>query len=60
MNFEFSCSNHRFHERMLDDQDDAHSIHSVGVVENPLYADHEEYDLPKAKEVSLCLFHGKK
>ncbi len=45
---------------MLDDQDDAHSIHSVGVVENPLYADHEEYDLPKAKEVSLCLFHGKK
>jgi len=34
---------------MLDDQEDMHSIHSVGVVENPLFGD---FDNPKAKEVN--------
>jgi hypothetical protein len=31
---------------MLDDVDDVHSVHSIGVVENPLYADHEDYNEP--------------
>ena len=31
---------------MLDDQDDSHSTHSIGIVENPLYAEHEEYTTP--------------
>lgn len=31
---------------MLEDMDDVHSVHSVGVVENPLYADHEDYGGP--------------
>lgn len=43
-------------EQMLDDQDDARSAHSIGIVENPLYSDQEEYDTPsyaslRAKEV---------
>ena len=40
---------------MLDDMDDAHSAHSVGVVENPLYAEHENYtydELAKNEEVN--------
>lgn len=31
---------------MLDDQDDVHSTHSIGIVENPLYAEQEEYNTP--------------
>lgn len=31
---------------MLDDQDDAHSAHSIGIVENPLYAEQEDYNTP--------------
>ena len=47
------CRDRRFHERMLD-RDDLHSIHSVGIVENPLFAENEDYDHhPKAKEVGL-------
>lgn len=36
----------RTHEQMLDDQDDLHSTHSIGIVENPLYAEQEEYNTP--------------
>ena len=39
-------SSSAFHERMLDDMDDVHSVHSIGVVENPLYAD-EAYAGPR-------------
>ena len=43
-------------EQMLDDQDDSRSAHSIGIVENPLYAEQEEYNTPsyaalKEKEV---------
>lgn len=32
---------------MLDqDLEDVHSVHSIGVVENPLYADQEDYEGP--------------
>ena len=31
-------------EHMLDDMDEPHKVHSVGVVENPLYSDQEDYD----------------
>ena len=47
---------------MLDDMDDVHSIHSMGVVENPLYADHEDEGatysglMKKEKEVWYSLF----
>lgn len=34
------------HEQMLDDQDDLHSTHSIGIVENPLYAEQEDYNTP--------------
>lgn len=50
------------HEHMLDDQDDTHSAHSIGIVENPLYAEQEDYNTPsyatlkeKEAEVSNCL-----
>lgn len=42
--FVLTCSRDNFQERMLDDMDDVHSIHSIGVVENPLYADHDGQD----------------
>lgn len=32
---------------MLDDMDDVHSTHSIGVVENPLFADFDRTDLEK-------------
>ena len=43
---------------MLDDQDDSRSAHSIGIVENPLYAEQEEYNTPsyaalKEKEVRI-------
>lgn len=51
-----------FHERMLDDMDDAHSVHSIGVVENPLYAEHEEvgpsYAELQKKEKEVCDLFG--
>ena len=31
---------------MLDDVDDAHSTRSIGIVENPLYAEQEDYTTP--------------
>ena len=54
----------KFDERMLDDQDDAHSTHSIGIVENPLYAEQEEYSTPsyaalKKKEVEADVSHYK-
>jgi len=36
---------------MLDDQDDARSTHSIGIVENPLYAEQEEYTTPSYAEL---------
>ena len=36
----------KFDERLLDDQDDVHSTHSIGIVENPLYAEQEEHTNP--------------
>ncbi len=42
----FFGSPRKFDERMLDDQDDTHSTHSIGIVENPLYAEQEEYNSP--------------
>lgn len=33
-----------FREHMLEDMDDVHSVHSIGVVENPLYADQEDHE----------------
>lgn len=49
-------------EHMLEDMDDVHSVHSVGVVENPLYAEQEDYGDPsfaelekKEKEVIPCV-----
>ena len=44
---EITSLSRNFHERMLDqDLDDVHSVHSIGVVENPLYADQEDYEGP--------------
>ena len=60
----FSRDTH--HERMLDDQDDARSAHSIGIVENPLYADQDESGEPsyanlaskeKEAEVRLWMAH---
>ncbi len=31
--------------------DDVHSIHSIGVVENPLFADHEDHDGASYSEI---------
>ncbi len=50
-------------EQMLDDQDDSRSAHSIGIVENPLYAEQEDYNTPsyadlKEKEVrKICCMH---
>lgn len=49
------------HEQMLDDQDDGYSTHSIGIVENPLYADQEDYNTPsyanlKEKEAEVSNF----
>ena len=43
---------------MLDDQDDSRSAHSIGIVENPLYAEQEDYTTPsyatlKEKEAAV-------
>ncbi len=67
---EYLLSRNRPHEHMLDDQDDAHSAHSIGIVENPLYAEQEDYNTPsyatlKEKEAEVryiaswwCYFQG--
>ena len=44
----------------MDDQDDGRSTHSIGIVENPLYAEQEEYNTPsyatlKEKEAEVSL-----
>lgn len=40
----FLSSNNNFNEQMLDDMDNTFSVHSIGIVENPLYMDQEDYD----------------
>lgn len=47
----------------MDDQDDAQSHHSIGIVENPLYAEQEGFDTPsyaalsaKEKEAEVCVY----
>lgn len=46
-----------FREHMLEDMDDVHSVHSVGVVENPLYAEQEDYGdgLEKKGGAEVCI-----
>ena len=49
---------------MLDDQDDGHSTHSIGIVENPLYAEQEDYTTPsyatlKEKEAEVRIVRGR-
>ena len=41
----------------MDDMDDAHSVYSIGIVENPIFADDAK---PKGKEleVSECVIGG--
>ena len=49
------------HEQMLDDMEETRSGHSIGIVENPLYAEEEGEQLrysdlsAKDKEAEVCL-----
>lgn len=61
--FQLFCRRPRTHEQMLDDQDDLRSTHSIGIVENPLYAEQEEYNTPsyatlKEKEAEVRVTSG--
>lgn len=51
--------------QLMDDQDDAQSRHSIGIVENPLYAEQEGFETPtyaglsaKEKEAEVGLVNS--